>query len=319
MRISGFTMAKNADKLYYPIKQAIMSILPIVDEFVVVLGDSDADDRTEALVKSITSDKIRIIHTQWDTNVYPNGTENAHQTDIAIRNCSGDWLFYLQADEVIHEKYLPVIAEYAEKFLEHPEVEGFIFDYIHFWGDYSHHQVAHGWYKKEIRIIRRDPDIHSWESAQSFRRIPGFDGKNYRIQEGTYKLKVIQIPAKVYHYGWVRPPRLMRKKQKSLDTIHKGASTVATMYQDKKAEYDYGPLSQASLFKETHPEVMKDWIAAFDWGDQLNYTNRELNPGREKNKHDRFKNKLLTFIEQRLLGGRELFAFKNYILLRKGK
>ena len=46
MKISGFTMGKNVQKLYYPIKQSIMSILPIVDEFVVALGDSDEDDET---------------------------------------------------------------------------------------------------------------------------------------------------------------------------------------------------------------------------------------------------------------------------------
>ena len=106
MRISGFTFCKNADKLYYPIKQSIQSILPIVDEFIVNIGDCDDDDKTVELIESINSPKIKIIFSEWNLEKYPNGTENAHQTDIAKNACSGDWLFYLQADEVVHEKYL---------------------------------------------------------------------------------------------------------------------------------------------------------------------------------------------------------------------
>ena len=100
--ISGFSMGKNAMKLYYPMKQSVMSILPIVDEFIVVLGDSDEDDITRKEILSIGSDKIKIIDTVWDIEKYPRGMENAHQTDIAIEHCSGEWLFYLQSDEVMH-------------------------------------------------------------------------------------------------------------------------------------------------------------------------------------------------------------------------
>ncbi|MEO9211214.1 MAG: glycosyltransferase family 2 protein, partial [Ginsengibacter sp.] len=100
MRISGFTMVKNATKLYYPVRESIESILPIVDEFVVALGDCDEDDHTLEEIKSIQSDKIKIVNTKWDTQIFAGGSEYAHQTDIAKSHCTGDWLFYLQSDEV---------------------------------------------------------------------------------------------------------------------------------------------------------------------------------------------------------------------------
>ena len=53
MTISGFTMVRNATKLYYPIRQAIASILPIVDEFVVALGEGDPDDHTLDEISSV--------------------------------------------------------------------------------------------------------------------------------------------------------------------------------------------------------------------------------------------------------------------------
>ncbi len=197
-------------------------------------------------------------------------------------------------------------------------MEGLLFGYVHFWGDYWHHQVAHGWYKNEIRIIRNLPDIHAWESAQSFRRIPDFDGQNYRQQAGTFKLKVVKVPAFVYHYGWVRPPQLMQRKKKSLDTIHKGEERVAELYHGRHEAYDYGPLGRAAKFTGTHPAVMKDWMEKFDWKDQLNYSSQELNPPQERHKHDSLRVRILTFFDQKLLGGREIGGFRNYELL-KGK
>jgi hypothetical protein len=220
MRISGFSMCRNAEKLYYPIKESILSVLPLVDEFVVAIGRGDDDDRTLELVRSIDSEKIKIIETKWDLEAFPNGTIHAQQTDLAKAHCSGDWLIYLQADEVIHEQDYSEIKEKCTTYLNDLKVEAFMLKYRHYWGDYQHYINAHGWYKKEIRIIRNSPDIHSWESAQSFRSIPAFDGKSYRQKPGSRKLNALELKAYVYHYGWVRPPSLMTAKMKALDKNH---------------------------------------------------------------------------------------------------
>lgn len=318
MRISGFTMGKNVEKLYYPIKAAIMSILPLVDEFIVVLGDSDEDDNTREEIESINSKKIKIIDTVWDIEKYPGGMENAHQTDIAKSYCSGEWLFYLQSDEVIHEKYLPVIKKRCEELLDDKEVEGLLFNYKHFWGDYNHYQNTHGWYRKEIRIVRNDPDIHSWESAQSFRRIPGFDGINYRQQKNTFKLKVAQVDAFVYHYGWVRPPKLMKSKIKALKTIHHGINRIEEMEKNKvfDFDYDYGPLNKLPVFTASFPLVMKEWIDRFDWKDELRYSGK-WQKNKLPGKHELLKYRILTYIENKFLGGKPIGEFRNYILLKR--
>lgn len=319
MKISGFTMGRNALKLYYPMRQSIQSILPLVDEFLVVLGDSDEDDRTREEVEAIGSKKIRIIDTVWDIDKYPRGMEHAHQTDLAKEACSGDWLFYLQSDEVVHENDLETIRQRCMELLEDREVEGLLFRYHHFWGDYDHLQDNHCWYRKEIRIVRNDPDIHSWESAQSFRKIPGFDGLNYRQQEGTHKLKVAEVDAAIYHYGWVRPPSVMQRKIKAFQTNHRGAEKVREMEALHQYDrvFDYGNLSGLTRFKGTHPSVMKEWMARFDWGDQLRFTGpaRSLNPVIPK--HDKPKYRIISWVENKLLKGRRLGEFRNYILIRR--
>ncbi len=316
MKISGFSMVKNAEKLYYPVREMILSALPLVDEFVIAIGDCDPGDNTRELVRSINDPKVKIIDTVWDLEKYPRGMENAHQTDIAMSHCSGDWLLYLQADEVIHEEDIPKIREACAALQHDPRIEGLLFKYRHFWGDYDHFHFSHSWYKKEIRIIRNDPEIHSWESAQSFRRIPGFDGVNYRQQEGTLKLHVAEIDAWIYHYGWVRPPALMQKKTKALDTIHKGAEKVEEMAQRSHYDFDYGPLQHLKRFKGTHPAVMKEWIGKFNWQDELQYTGSVLKY-RRKHKHEKLKYRLLTWLENRLLGGRTVGGFRNYVWVKR--
>lgn len=311
MKISGFTFGRNAQKLYYPLKQAVQSILPIVDEFVVVLGDSDADDRSREDVLSLNSPKIKIIDTVWDLEKYPRGMEHAHQTDIAMEACSGDWLFYLQSDEVIHENDLPVIQKRCEELLPNKNVEGLLFNYHHFWGDYSHHHKSHGWYQHEIRMVRNDPEIHSFESAQSFRRIPNFDGIRYRDHENTHKLHVAKVDAHIYHYGWVRPPELMKRKIKYFNVNHRGKEKAEALDQKIPEFFDYGPLNRIAEFKETHPKVMQPVIDAFNWKDKLQYSGKP-DPARQKHKHERFKYRFLTLIEKLFCGGREIGGFKNY-------
>lgn len=301
-------MVRNATELHYPIAESIRSILPIVDEFVLALGEGSEGDRTRERVEAIDTEKVRIVDTVWDTEAYPNGTENAHQTDIAASHCNGDWLFYLQADEVVHEKDLEHIRESCRKYLDDERVEGFLFNYIHFWGDFDRYLNAHGWYPEEIRIIRNDPGIHSWKSAQSFRRIPDFDGKNYRQEEGTYKLQVVKLDATIHHYGWVRPPRLMDRKKKALDAIH-GSRTK----DEEERLFDYGDLERLPRFNGTHPAVMEEWIEHT----RSRMGERERNRERKKHKHETLKNRLITWVEENLLGGRKLFRRKNWKLIEK--
>jgi hypothetical protein len=319
MKISGFSMGKNAHKLYYPMRPAIESILPLLDEFVVALGDSDEDDTTRAEIVAIGDPRIRIIDTVWDIEKYPRGMEHAHQTDLAMKACSGDWLFYLQSDEVVHEKDLQNIRSRCQELLDDNEVEGLLFRYRHFWGDYEHIQDTHCWYRKEIRIVRNLPDIHSWESAQSFRRIPGFKGVNYRQQEGTYKLKVAGVDAEIFHYGWVRPPRVMQNKIKVFSMNHQGRAKIEKQIAEHKYDriYDYGNISKLTRYKGTHPAVMKEWIADFHWSDQLRTSGlpQSLNP--VKAKHDHPKYKVVSWIEKNLLFGHRLGEFKNYELLKR--
>ncbi len=293
MKISGFSFVKNALKLYYPVVEAILSALPLVDEFVIACGDSD--DGTTDEIRAIGDPKVKIIETVWDPKDFVHGASNAVQSNIALDACTGDWCFYLQADEVVHEKYLPVLRDKMQAYLDVPEVEGFLFDYRHFYGSYDLYQVAHNWYAKEIRIVRNGIGVRSWESAQGFR----IDGR---------KLRVVPADAEIFHYGWVRPPVRMMKKQIALSSVHHDKEWVDKRYPDEEKPFDFGSLKTCRKFTGTHPEVMRERIASLDW---------EVKPGKpnkKDHKHDRLGVRLLTFLENNIIH-RKIGEYRNYVLI----
>ncbi|MFC1608288.1 glycosyltransferase [Candidatus Latescibacterota bacterium] len=294
MKISGFSFVRNAIKLYYPIVEAIQSALPLVDEFVIACGDSE-DDTTEA-IRAIGDPKVKIIETVWDKSHFVRGASNAVQSNIALDECSGDWCFYLQADEVVHEKYLPVLRERMEHYLDVPEVEGLLFDYRHFYGSYDLYQIGHNWYDHEIRIVRNGVGVRSHRSAQGFR------------MSDDRKLNVVAANAEIYHYGWVRPPVSMMKKQIALATVHHDEGWVKDKYPDEEENFDFGSLRTCRRFTGTHPAVMKERI------ESLNWDVKPGKPNKKDHKHDRLWVRVLTWLERNILH-RKLGEFRNYVVI----
>lgn len=313
MKISGFSFVRNGSKLYYPITEAIRSILPICDEYIVAVGKGDEDDTTRDDILAINDPKIKIIDTEWDEQYWKRGAINAVQTDIAKSHCTGDWCFYLQADEIVHEKYLQTIRDRCEELLDRKEVEGLLFGYVHFWGDYYHYHKSHGWYPYEIRIVRNLPQIHSWQSAQSFRWYDYYESTHQ--EKGTRKIRVAKVDAKIYHYGWVRPPRFMQNKRKALDSVHLGRQKAEQEYALQKSEFDYGPLDRLAEFKDTHPKVMHERIKAMDWKDKLQYSGKP-DKSRQPHKHEKFKYRFMSWLENNFNSGKQIWGFKNYEMLK---
>jgi hypothetical protein len=201
MKIAGFTIIKNAVINDFPIVEAIRSILPVVDEMIVLIGDSTDD--TIALIESIGDPKIKIHHSVWDKNLRKGGSVLAVETNKAFQliDSSFTWAFYIQGDEVIHEKYHDNIRSACKRHADDTAVQGLLFRYKHFFGTYDYVGDSRKWYAHETRIIRNDKTISAYKDAQGFR-------------VGTTKLNVAAIDATVYHYGWVKSPEQMRKKQK---------------------------------------------------------------------------------------------------------
>lgn len=287
MKISGFTFVRNAIKFDYPIVEAITSILPICDEVVVAVGNSE--DETLALIQSIDSPKIKIIETVWDDSLRKGGQVLAVETDKALAAVSpdADWCFYIQGDEVVHEKYLPVIKQAMQDNLHKSQVEGLLFNYTHFYGSYRYVGNAHRWYRREIRVIRNTGKIRSYKDAQGFRTVD------------NQKLKVKLIDAYIYHYGWVKPPEIQREKMKSSINFWGEGHDVDKIKEVLEA-FDYSEIDSLTLFEATHPAVMQARIDSVNW--MFNYDIHE--------KKLSFKNQVKMGIEK--LTGYRIGEYRNY-------
>ena len=97
MFVSGFTFIRNAVKFDYPAEASIRSLLPLVDELIVCLGNSEDD--TESLINSIGDPKIKVVHSVWDDSLREGGKVLALETNKALDAVSpqADWCIYLQA------------------------------------------------------------------------------------------------------------------------------------------------------------------------------------------------------------------------------
>ncbi len=287
MFVSGFTIVRNAIRFDYPIVEAIKSILPLCDEVVVAVGKSE--DETLQLIKSINDSKIKIIETIWDDSLREGGKVLAAETNKAYDAISekADWCFYIQGDEVMHEKYLPTIKSEMEKWKDDTRVEGLLFKYTHFYGSYDFVGDSRKWYREEIRIVRKNKEIRSYKDAQGFRK------------SDNSKLVVQPINAFVYHYGWVKPPAAMQAKQES---FHK-------MWHDDKwmkenipvaKEFDYSQIDSLAKFAGTHPIVMQERVQKQNWKFDFDPTKKKWG----------IKMKFLMWVEIKF--GWRIGAYKNY-------
>jgi len=287
MKVCGFTIIRNAVKYDYPVVEAITSILPVCDKFIVLVGNSD--DNTLELIQSIDSEKIIIQHSTWDDSLREGGRVLAIETDKAKTFIPSDynWAFYIQSDEVIHEKYHNAILQSMEKWKNDHNVDGLLFKYLHFYGSYDYVGTSRRWYRHEIRIIKNDPLIQSYRDAQGFRR----KGK---------KLKVKPIDAYVYHYGWVKDPLTQAKKHKDFNKLWHDDQFVA---QFTEKIYNYSDIDYLETFDNTHPNVMKNRILQKNWDFD----------GKKLNSKVSFKDKFLFWLEQKT--GIRLFEYKNYHII----
>ncbi len=290
MKVTGFTFIRNAIKFDYPIIEAITSILPICDEFIVVVANSE--DNTTDLIQSIRTNKIKIIPSIWDESLREGGRVLADETNKAYREISADtdWAFYIQGDECAHEKDLPIIKQAMHDNLNNYTVEGFLFKYHHFYGSYDFIGNSRRWYRNEIRVVRNLPNIESYKDAQGFR----IDGR---------KLKVKPIDAHIHHYGWVKDPRKQQEKAKTFNKLWHSDEWVNNNIPDI-SEFDYAKIDSLKRFEGTHPKVMQERINKMNWQFNFDPTKKKLS----------FKNKILQSIES--ISGWRIGEYKNYTIIK---
>jgi hypothetical protein len=263
MKISAFTFIKNGQILGYPFLESIKSVLPIVDEFIVNVGISEDD--TLDLIRSINDNKIRIIESNWNDAMRDRGYVYGQQKMISHFNCTGDWAFYIEADEVYHEKDLDQIKKSMEINLNDSNVEALVVDFYHFYGNSKSILDSPGWYRSEVRIIKNSirsyaPDGLFWLVLESNKK-------------GRYP-RAKKTGVSCYHYGWARTEEQMNLK----------SSKVQKYWGAKPVMINYSQMDQSIIkeFKGSHPEVIDNWLPK---ANELYKTDSNYSPTLKQRKH----------------------------------
>ena len=256
MKVSGFTICRNAIKYGYPIEESLRSLLPLVDELVIGVGDSE--DGTWELVENMREPKLRPFHTVWDMTKREGGLVLSEQTNIALARCTGDWAVYLQCDELLHESELDTIDANLRKHLDQA-TEGLSFSYLHFYGSYSTVQDNWcRWYRREVRAVKTGKRIVSVEDAAGF-----------RVEHGDRLRRLIRADsgAHVFHYGWVRPPGVMVEKRRHVEALYHGGTEPPGLPDVERlvANQPYRHLGHLRPFTGSHPRLMTPLITQWDW------------------------------------------------------
>jgi hypothetical protein len=242
LKVSLYTFLRNGVRLDYPFAESIRSALPLADEYVIALAPGE--DGTRERIEAIGDPRIRIVESHWNEKMRVAGFVYGQQKMVAQANCSGDWAFYLEADEVLHERDLPAIRRAMERHLGDGRVEALVFDYYHFYGSPGLIAATPHWYRRAPRIIRNTiPSV-------------AYDGLFFNVVESKYRTRwprAALANAHVYHYGHVRPPQAMQDKIRS----------VSRYWGKEPEEFTGYRMDSAALrrFEGTHPAVMAGWLA----------------------------------------------------------
>lgn len=284
-KISGFTIARNAVKLCFPLEASIASLLDVCDEVVVNVGQSEDD--TLEVVRGIASPKVRIVESTWDLakRNYMLGEE----TLKAMRACTHPWGIYIQADEVLHEDGARILKEKTQEWDGDARVEGLLVDYLHFYGGFETIGTSRRWYRRETRCIRLGKDIRPYQGAQGFRV-----GPEYR------RIGVRVTGAPMFHYGWARPAKAIREKHEASKVIYPW-SRERSEQEQARGYLEWLPLLRP--FTGAHPRVAREWVA-----ERAHDPDRIIGPRHFKLEHIRLY--VSDWIER--LTGTRLWEFRNY-------
>jgi hypothetical protein len=288
MKVSGFTIVRNAERLDFPVEASIRSILPICDEVVVNVGRSE--DRTLELVRAIGDPKLRILETEWD--FARGGALLREETLRAMRACRHPWGICIQADEVLHEAGAPNLRAAVESAALDPRIEGIVVRYRHIFGHPGTEAVNRRWYRREVRAVRLDPavGVAPYRDAQGFRV-----GPNHR------KVRARLADADMFHYGWLRSASALRARGEVDRHLYPGRWVPPTR---EAAVLRWFPGLRP--FTGTHPSAARAWVEA-----RADDPERVVTPPFFALEHLRF---YASDVIERLTGTRP-FEFRNYELV----
>lgn len=205
MLISVPIIVRNAVKLNYPLDKVVKSVVGLADEVVISVDPTSEDDSVDYvydLVLEVNSflrrRVVKWFESPWNlNNINEKGTEFSIQTNKSIAQCSGDWIFLLQADEAVHENDFDLIKKSicsADK----NGVDAFSMVRLYFYGDID--TIREDWTHPIVRLFRKGTRVSDGDAMNT---------------SGSARL--CDLPCCIYHYSRIGDPSIISRRILSLD------------------------------------------------------------------------------------------------------
>ena len=249
LHVSGFSIVRAARELDYPVVESLRSLLPLVEEIVVVAHRGD--DETRDMLAGLDDARLVVVETDWDDGPRSGGRTLARQTNVALARCRHPWALYLQADEVLHEDDYGLIRAALERYDGAPDVDALSFRFLHFEGSCGFVNPLR--YRRQCRLVRNDGRLESVRDAAGFGRT---DGRRLRTRRSG---------ARIFHYGWARRPEALKAKTVALARLYHDEAYVASRWGALATKHP-GSADLAFRWNGSHPAVMGERIARGDLG-----------------------------------------------------
>lgn len=182
MKLSGYTTVRNARQMDYPFEATIKSMLDFCDE-VVVLDSSDLEDGTTDVLQEMLDKEPRLevvcVDIPWKA---PNhGIYDGATKALARAQCTGDYLFQMDCDEVCQPGIRSKIEDLVKK---QPDAPLIALPVVEYWGSKEKIRVdVNPWKwrlsKNDKRITHGIPASLRWEKDGLLYAHQGTDGCDY--------------------------------------------------------------------------------------------------------------------------------------------
>jgi len=244
-KVSVCFVIRNGLLQGYPFWESLSSALPFADEIVISEGFS-TDDTYKYIMKfaEMHGDKVRVFRDDWKRHKSGCGEVITKISNIAMSRCDAEWIYYLQADEVIHEENAPFVRNIAT-YHSH-EFNAVSFPFYHFIDSWKPLEKGRA-YDEAIRMVKNDKAISLIGDGWNF------GGAIQPICPAGLS------PKPIYHLGWVFPEncdvkriehgKIYRDMPGYQETAKRAENNIASLA-------SYKPLEIPSDFDD-YPLIMK--------------------------------------------------------------
>ena len=226
--ISGFIVLKNVLGAGYPFVEAITASLPVCDEFLISEGYSN--DGTYQIVEKIAAlnRKVKVIRQQWPSK--KEYSVIAEVTNAVRAKCVGDYIFSIQANEILHEDNVELLKALPQT---RPNVNAFALPFVHLAKDRVFYEDFRVRFAKNLPCIEAVIDAWTLGPSKSFtksetKRCLTHPKKMlqyiYKGIEWTYantisstQSKAIYLPKPIYRYWSLAPRDYLKKCEKHIE------------------------------------------------------------------------------------------------------